>query len=764
MKPFEFDNLSPIEVFPPRHTELSARTDVSPALAYGAPGDVAGVIQGSAGLRDQQVAEPALPHPDGPDLAGLLHALRRRWKLAVVGGVCCSLLAAALVYFLFPPTKYTTSALVFVAASRPKEIFETRETSVVYATYQETQVTLAKSRKVIEAALRQGKVATLPSVLGQNDPINWLSNEIKVDFPRGSEILKISMAGAYPPTDIELLVNAVTDAYMNEIVDQEAGERKARLERLKTLFEDLQKGLSKKRQEYKNAAESVGASNQQNAAIRQQLLIQHLGQARQELLRLGSDLRHAQARLRILEARREGAPESGPESESDGVRQLLETDPELREIQDRLATLDREVQAMKRTARKANDPAIYSLNQEIALLKKDMNQRLKSLQQDRSKGAAPGKPAVSPQVAEARQYVEILREQERLLRDEVAVLDQEMSRLNTRSMDFHWLEDEITLATETARTVGTEVQSMSVELKAPPRTRLIERARAPSLVAPSRRKQLAAGAAAGVLFGYLGLLSFWEYRARRIATANEVVRGLGLKLVGSLPVKPAGGRARGDLVRERLMTDSIDAIRTTLLNASRRGDLRVVMVASALKGEGKTSLSCQLAASMARAGRRTLLIDCDLRQPSVHKAFSAPLAPGVGEVLRAEATLEEAAWESPVASLTVIPAGCCDAATTELLARNHVRDLFARLRERYDFIVVDSAPLLLATDSLIVSQHVDAVIFSVLRDVSQVPPVQAAYERLTGLGVRVLGAVISGVHQTFYGYRTYPYLHGESGA
>ena len=258
---------------------------------------------------------------DTPDLLGLLRALRRRWKLAVLGGLICSTLTAAAVFFFLPPSKYSTSALVFVAANRPKEIFDTRESTVAYATYQETQVTLAKSRRVMEAVLKQEAAAKLASVRKQDDPIAWLSDQIKVDFPRGSEILKISMTGAYPPRDLEILVNLVTDAYMGEIVEQEGLERVARLERLKSLFDNLQKDLRRKRQEYKQLAESMGASNKQNAAIKQQMLIEHLGQSRQELLRLKSDLRSAQARLKIIKSRHGDSPDvSNPKTLSDVER------------------------------------------------------------------------------------------------------------------------------------------------------------------------------------------------------------------------------------------------------------------------------------------------------------------------------------------------------------------------------------------------------------------------------------------------------------
>src|SRR5271157_2407797 len=756
----------PITVFGPRHPDLTATTVVDPSTISSAPGIAPPSDRTVSGeLTSSKTVERPAPLSDAPDLVGLIRALRRRWKLAVLGGLICSSLTGAAVYFFLPPSKYTTSALVFVAASRPKEIFDTRESSIAYATYQETQVTLAKSRKVIESALNQEAVAKLESVRKQEDPIDWLGNQIKADFPRGSEILKISMTSAYPPKDIEMLVNAVTEAYMGEIVEQESRERIARLERLRGLFDSLQKELRKKRSEYKEIAESMGASNKQNAAVKQQMLIEHLGQARQELLRLKADLRNAQARLKILKSREDSEHDVNEANATIDIEQRIEADPEVVTMKERLAELVRQVQSYMRTARKSSDAAVFHGQQEILLAKKNLEQRRRALRQALAKTVLnPSKSTPNPQLTEAQQYFDILQEQERSVRDEIAVLDTEMNSLNTKSMDFHWLEDEINLSTETAKTVGTEVQSMSVELKAPPRIRLIEKAIAPTLTDPLRRYKFTAVAALGSLCTFLGLLSFWEFRSRRIETTDEVVDGLGLRLVGSLPVLARPRRGGGELVQQRLLIESIDAIRTMLLSASRFEALRLLMVTSALKGEGKTSLASHLATSLARAGRKTLLIDCDLRNPSATEIFDAPQCPGVCEFLREEATLDETIWQSPVSSLFLIAAGQCDPAAIELLSHDRLADLFRTLRDRYEFIIVDTAPVLLVTDSLIISQHVDAVIFSILREVSQIPPVHAAYERLSSLGVRIFGAVVSGVSQSHYTYGAYPYPDAKASA
>ena len=120
-------------------------------------------------------------------------------------------------------------------------------------------------------------------------------------------------------------------------------------------------------------------------------------------------------------------------------------------------------------------------------------------------------------------------------------------------------------------------------------------------------------------------------------SADEVPVELGLRVVGTLPMLPSRASRGGTIARretekdrywQNLMLESVDATRTMLVHAARTGSHRVVMITSAVGGEGKTSLASYLATSLARSGLRTLLIDADLRSPSIHRLFDLPLARG----------------------------------------------------------------------------------------------------------------------------------------
>src|SRR5262249_10503754 len=116
-----------------------------------------------------------------------------------------------------------------------------------YETYRQTQAVLVKSRLVLNAALRNPKVANLPLLLQQKDPVAWLKDAIQVDFLDKTEIMRISIAGK-PSEELATLVTAVTDAYLQEIVNKEQTQRLLRLDDLRALTSQYEEKLRSKRQ------------------------------------------------------------------------------------------------------------------------------------------------------------------------------------------------------------------------------------------------------------------------------------------------------------------------------------------------------------------------------------------------------------------------------------------------------------------------------------------------------------------------------------
>jgi capsular exopolysaccharide synthesis family protein len=168
------------------------------------------------------------------------------------------------------------------------------------------------------------------------------------------------------------------------------------------------------------------------------------------------------------------------------------------------------------------------------------------------------------------------------------------------------------------------------------------------------------------------------------------------------------------------------------------------MVASALSGEGKTSLACLLAANCARSGARTLLVDGDLRRPSIHRFAAVPPGPGLSDVLTGASPLDAAVHPTPVENLSVMPGGRWSEAVRVALSTPRWEHLVAAVRARYDCVVVDTSPVLPISDGLVLAGHVDGVLLSVLRDVSEVAAAKDAVAQLRSVRARMLGVVVHG--------------------
>jgi len=237
-----------------------------------------------------------------------------------------------------------------------------------------------------------------------------------------------------------------------------------------------------------------------------------------------------------------------------------------------------------------------------------------------------------------------------------------------------------------------------------------------------------------------------------------VVNDLGMRIIGTVPAFPSRANIKaaseGRQANWRfILNESINSTRTMLLHSARNQQMQVVMITSATQGEGKTSLASQLGTSMATAGMRTLIVDCDLRNPSINKLFDLKVTPGVSEVLMQEVDVSDAVQPTSVPNLWVIPAGQCSNRVIAALAQGHpLETLFNRLRGQFDFILVDSCPVLPVADALLIGQHVDGVLFSIMQDVSQIPKVISASEKLAQLNILLLGAVVNGIRNDVYSY------------
>lgn len=745
---------------------LSSERSHLPAPA--SPGDSSDVLLPRPVRHDSPVTPlpPALAAPPSPGTLAL--ALLAHWPLALTAGLVCSAGAAAITWFYLVPGHYHAEAKIHISSEAPKILFTTAEGKPDFMSYQKTQMALVCSRFVLNAALRQPKVADLPIVKDQLDPAEWLIKELQLDYMLSPEILRVRLRGDQPE-ELVTLVNAVVNAYMQEVVNKEQLLQQSRSDRLKQIYSQYEENLRSRRKTLRELAEAAGSSNEQTLSLKQRLAVEQMGMAQRELIQLQSELRKLQIEVGTQEQRLKRLDSVEPSVAF--VEEYLKNDRVAQKYLKRELELEEQIRHTLRVAKKSQARELAAhYRTELASLKQAREARRKELlpvitRDYRQKVKQDGAAANALQ----SDRLLVMKQLEQQLAEDVNRLNSETQRTNRQALDLESLKEEIAQGEAVARTVAAELEKLRVEALAPPRIQLLEAAALPRSRDTKRKVMATVGAAGGALLLVLGGLAMWEYRSRKMYSADDVVRGLGLRLVGELPALPTRVRRASTVQRpardrywRSLMAESVDATRTMLLHAAHTEGLRVVMIASALPGEGKTTLAGHLAQSLARGGRRTLLVDCDLRKPAVHRLFDVPSEIGLSEVLRDEIDLADAIQATSDNGPFVLPAGCCDPTATLALAQQGVREIFEQLKNQFDFIVVDSPPVLSVADSLLIAQRVDAVLFTTLRGVSRLPAVHAAYERLATLGIRILGLVAGGVRCHHYGRTYHRYVRTDS--
>jgi non-specific protein-tyrosine kinase len=194
--------------------------------------------------------------------------------------------------------------------------------------------------------------------------------------------------------------------------------------------------------------------------------------------------------------------------------------------------------------------------------------------------------------------------------------------------------------------------------------------------------------------------------------------------------------------------EAFRTLRSNLIFASLEKPLQTLLVTSAVADEGKSAALANLAVVMAQGGRRTILVDCDLRKPRQHTLFGAPNVAGFSDWMTEQDPVSPALTTIPgVAGLQLLPAGTATANPADLLTSPRIRDLITSLRSQADFVLFDAAPLLAVSDAALLAANLDGAVLVVASGQARRDDVQRAREMLEKIRVRVVGAVLTNAPQ-----------------
>jgi capsular exopolysaccharide synthesis family protein len=183
------------------------------------------------------------------------------------------------------------------------------------------------------------------------------------------------------------------------------------------------------------------------------------------------------------------------------------------------------------------------------------------------------------------------------------------------------------------------------------------------------------------------------------------------------------------------------------------------MVTSAVPGEGKSITSVNIAITFARKGRRVLLIDADLRNSRCHQLLRRDGSLGLSEVLTGQMTFEDGVTDTDIENLSLLSAGGVPPDPPELFGSPKMHELLMKLGALYEHIIIDSAPVIPISDSIVLSKHVDGVIIVIGRSTSK-KLVKRAYAGISDAGAKTLGVVLNQInsnHDSYYPYNGYYY-------
>jgi capsular exopolysaccharide synthesis family protein len=268
-----------------------------------------------------------------------------------------------------------------------------------------------------------------------------------------------------------------------------------------------------------------------------------------------------------------------------------------------------------------------------------------------------------------------------------------------------------------------------------------------------------------ILGGVLGLLlvGFIAFMRQTldvaIRDADELER-VGLYVHGMIPAHKEAEEQAGLVTVERPRSVDAEAyrsLRTSIQLSSLENQVRSIMITSSGPGEGKSTTMSNLAVTLAQAGKKTLVVDCDMRRPVAHKLLKIEREPGLAEVLEGKLDWHDQIKPTVVENLFVLPAGSIPANPSELIGRAHMGKILAEMKQEYDFILCDVPPILVVSDAALLASHLDGVLILVRSGIAISHDVVRAREQMERVGGKVLGAIFNAYSQGARGYGKYGY-------
>jgi capsular exopolysaccharide synthesis family protein len=733
-------------------------------------------------------ADPAFGQaqaPRGVSFRLVSRALRRHWWLALPLWLAAAGGLAALAYTRIKPTYDAVSQIR--VENFNVSIFSAKNPTapIDFAQYMETQVSNVTSPPVVLAALTaHPELNALPLLRGSPDPEADLRKAVRAGIVPRTNLIQVEMS-SNAPGEAEQVVNAVVEAFLKIASETYDTSTKAQIERLGETQKEKGAEVERRRKEVQSLRNQLKQAGMVDKG-KNEAAVDAFRQVNDALTR--TSLRLIEVKAKLDQLRNEKAM---PRRNLDD-KQTLElvydaffAHPRVGPVVEAKKKAEAKLGAVVRATRNPSDPARVRAVEQLRSVEDEYNELWRALEPSlrRQVALAPVDADAEKEIAKADAELAALKIQEQSLTEKLDKVRLENKTAEGEALELEFALRDLGRAEEVLDKIKSTHNELQYSLSSPiARVNLMYKARESNR--PDANKRVMAVAAAPLVTGalVLGLLVLLELRGARVADPDELSSRVHLPVLGVVPPLPqvragapgAGPPATAAALRSQRQLDefvqSLDHLRVAL--CARRDpwgrDRHCVLITSACGSEGKTTLAAQLAERCVNAGLMTLVIDADLRNPTLSRMLDSPGAPGLINVLRGELAAEDVITViGDAGGFHLVPAGTPRVDPSRLLASDRLGKLLAQARESFDMIIVDAPPVLPVPDALTIGRWTDGAVLAVRYDNSRFPLVERAYRRLAHVGVNVIGAVVNGVRSvesSYGGYSAYGYgAYGSAG-
>ena len=705
----------------------------------------------------------------GVDLVGML--LRQKWLI-----VLAAVIGAGLGYLYFTqqnPVYESSGRLLVVKENAPDLQIREVDSSVSYDGRKDgmsTQIILIRSPLIVRRAVEAHELQELGSFSGSGDPTSAIIGSLKIarattQTDERTDVLELSFKGP-DPQDCATVVTALMDSYQEFLGEMHQNVSKETVQLITEAKGVLLTQLREKEatyREFRTQAPLLWETETEAVNIHQARLNQIEG-SRSELRIERSKLR---AKLQAIEA----AVKRG------GNREALMLTINVNPDNPRLKTTGKDTltsqlipllleEQMFLERHGPDHPVVTSQRKRIALTR-ELYRNLTD--DDDGRGDQEIKPVDFLTV-----YVDSLREQLRATEEQGQELDilfaEESSAakaLTVFEVENEAFRKDINRMQQLFDGVVKRLEEVNlIKDYGGYKTQVISPASAGWQVEPSLSRIMTIACMLGMLAGF-GLAYLVELADKSFRSPEEVSDQLGLPIIGHIPFMRTQTASENSVLSPTLcvfhrpkssLSEAYRAVRTALYFGTRGEGHKVIQVTSPMQGDGKSTLTANLAISIAQSGKRVLLMDADFRRPRINRLFDLNQDVGACTVIEGKAELKDAIQATEVENLWCMPTGPKPPNPSELLTSPRFQELLDTLRGQYDFILVDTPPILAVTDPSAVAARVDGVLLTIRISKKSRAVAVRAIETLNTLGAGVLGVVVNGVREERgYGYGRYLY-------